>query len=257
METRFLSARGEAQAPLLAVDFHPTERPAAVGWVFVHGFGSRRDGDKARALATAAERRGYLCAAFDQQGHGDSQGELAELTVQRSVDDLLAVLATPAVAACPRKVVIGSSFGALVAAWTARLHPQLVDALLLVAPAFGFLERIVGRLEPEQRERWRAGEAIRIRNQWIDRPLDSAILDDPLAQAEHRLAEELVLPTIVVHGKRDETVPWRESLAFFERSANPHLELRLLADGDHRLQGHLQAVVAAALALSGAGPCST
>ncbi len=250
MTTRYVPARSGAASPRLAIDFSPVERPAPVAWIFVHGFGSRRDGDKARALAAAATESGYLCASFDQQGHGDSDGEIATLTVQRSLDDLRAVLALPAVAESGRRVLVGSSFGGLVAAWAAHRHPELVHALLLVAPAFGFLERIAGTLTPEQCEKWRAGEKIRIRNQWIDRELDSGILDDPLAHDEARLLRELRVPTIVLHGRRDDTVPWQQSLAFFQRSENPRLELRLLADGDHRLQAHLATMIDAAHALS-------
>lgn len=250
MVTQFLPARAAPGAPLLAIDFLPSDRPARTTWVFVHGFGSRRDGDKARALARAAAEHGILFVAFDQQGHGDSQGDVASMTVQRSLEDLLAVLELPVVATAQRRLVIGSSFGGLVAAWAAARHAHLVDALLLVAPGFGFLERIVDQLDPAERERWRSGRTIRIANQWIDRPLDSRILDDPLAHEEVRLAHEVRQPTLILHGRRDEIVPYRQSVAFFERSANPQLELRLLADGDHRLLAHHAALVAAALELS-------
>lgn len=250
MVTKFIPARADAATVMLAVDFYPEDAPRDVAWIFVHGFGSGRDGDKARALATAATERGYLFVTFDQQGHGDSGGGFEKITVQRSLDDLRTVLKEPAIKAAKHRVVIGSSFGALVACWAALTNPDQIDALLLIAPAFGFLERIVATLDEQERERWQAGGLIRIQNQWIDQAIESRILDDRLAHTEARLPQELQQPTVVLHGRGDEIVPYEHSVRFFEQHLGSQVELRLFADGDHRLQRYQTEIIEAALKLS-------
>ncbi|NUN53040.1 MAG: hypothetical protein HUU06_09695, partial [Planctomycetaceae bacterium] len=44
------------------------------------------------------------------------------------------------------------------------------------------------------------------------------------------------MPTLLVHGKRDDSCDWRESAAFAGRV--PGARLVLLEDGDHRLSAH-------------------
>ena len=44
-------------------------------------------------------------------------------------------------------VLMGSSLGGYLAALYAERHPKAVDRLVLIAPAFGFLQRWEGALE--------------------------------------------------------------------------------------------------------------
>src|SRR5262249_13686926 len=69
---------------------HSWSDPAATEAVlYVHGFGSRRSGDKAAALEEACAARGWTWLAADFRGHGESTGTLLELRgsgLQRDLD---------------------------------------------------------------------------------------------------------------------------------------------------------------------------
>lgn len=43
------------------------------------------------------------------------------------------------------------------------------------------------------------------------------------------------LPVRLIHGQRDEDVPWQLSLALAERLGSDDVELQLVKNGDHRL----------------------
>jgi hypothetical protein len=45
---------------------------------------------------------------------------------------------------------------------------------------------------------------------------------------------------------KDDVVPYMDSLAFVERAAHPHLELRLFKGGDHRLLAYKEEMAEAA-----------
>src|SRR5262245_54820190 len=66
---------------------------AAGDWavVWVHGFGSRRGGEKSQAVEAACSRRGWTFAAFDFRGHGESSGPMRDLRAAGLLEDLAAV----------------------------------------------------------------------------------------------------------------------------------------------------------------------
>jgi pimeloyl-ACP methyl ester carboxylesterase len=109
--------------------------------LYVHGFGSRRDGEKSEALAAACARRGWTFAAFDFRGHGSSDGAPRELTASRLLEDLSAIHGFLVAHGHPHLGLVGSSMGAFAAAWFAVRHPEAVVGCVLLAPAFRFLER--------------------------------------------------------------------------------------------------------------------
>jgi uncharacterized protein len=93
----------------LAVGTTPTD----VAVVYVHGLGSTRAGDKARALETAVERRGWTFAAFDFRGHGGSAGVLLDMKGGTLLDDLQAVRSYLLGQGVRRLALVGSSMGGL------------------------------------------------------------------------------------------------------------------------------------------------
>jgi pimeloyl-ACP methyl ester carboxylesterase len=107
-------------------------------------------------------------------------------------------------------VLGGSSYGGLAAAWLAAAHPDRFVGLVLCAPAL----------------------------HWSEPPVvDVAALTAPPG-----------LPTVILHGLRDDVVPIDVSRRYRDRSG-PHVEL-LEVDDDHRLHGTLDQIVAAVSRLS-------
>jgi hypothetical protein len=132
----------------------------------------------------------------------------------------------------------GSSFGALTAAWASVDHEDLAERLFLLAPAFGFVERHAGALSEEDRERWASGEPLTVEKEWFTVDLHPAILHETSRRKVSDLARRLALPSLIIHGRRDESVQLDDVFAFVRTCAAPGLELLVLGDGDHRLTGH-------------------
>src|SRR5262245_57869292 len=98
------------------------------GWavVWVHGFGSRRGGEKSEALRAACGRRGWSFAAFDFLGHGESGGSMAGLRGSGLLTELEAVRRWLAGRGVRRLGLVGSSMGGWASAWFARQVPEAV-----------------------------------------------------------------------------------------------------------------------------------
>lgn len=118
----------------LAADLYPAPRPdARAGLLFVHGYASDRRGYVTRATAVR-ERLGITCLAFDLGGHGESPGELRELTREDHAADVVAAYdALAATEGVERIGVCGASYGAYLAC--VLLGERPVRRLMLRAPA--------------------------------------------------------------------------------------------------------------------------
>jgi pimeloyl-ACP methyl ester carboxylesterase len=134
--------------------------------------------------------------------------------------------------------MIGSSLGGFVAAWFASVHPERVDRLILLCPAFDLAGRWHELITAERLERWRA-------TGWLD--FDDARGEPvPLHYAFFLEGREVPrmppvpCPTIVIHGRQDETVPFDQSVRYAAHQAEVR-ELVAVDDG-HALLDSLDAI---------------
>jgi len=222
-------ARGSAR---LAVVHHPGRSP---GVMFHTGFCSNMGGEKAQALEAWARAKGHAFTRFDYQGHGGSSGAFVDGSIGLWLGDALAVL--DAVTSGPQ-ILVGSSMGGWMTVLVARTRPQRVAGLLGIASAPDFTQDLVQpRLPPE------AQTALALQGVWY-RP--SEYEGGPTAITRYLLEEarqHLVLrreipfdgPVRLIHGQRDEDVPWQTSLRLAECLRSPDVRLTLVKDGGHRL----------------------
>lgn len=170
-----------------------------------------------------------------------------ELRASRLLEDLATVRQALAERGHRRLGLVGSSMGGFAAAWFTAHNPDAVVGCVLLAPAFRFLERRWEALTPEERERWRQTNRLRVRNEWLETELGYGLVEEREAFRASDLAARWQTPALIVHGWSDEVVPAEESLAFFRAAACPRLELRLYRDGDHRLTAYKDEIAAEAV----------
>ncbi|HVH97930.1 MAG TPA: YqiA/YcfP family alpha/beta fold hydrolase [Enhygromyxa sp.] len=138
--------------------------------------------------------------------------------------------------------LIGSSMGGFVAARWAQLHPERVDRLLLLCPAFDFVERWPSLIGAQNFERWReqgrlalpdaSGKAVEVH---------FGLVEDAMT---HPARPEVPRPTTIIHGTRDTVVPIESSREY----AQAHRDrVRLVeVDDDHLLARSLATIEAIA-----------
>jgi len=208
-------------------------------WVFAHGFGSDRKGAKATAFRTAAQAWGASFLAYDARGHGESSGTIERLLLSEMIEDLSTAIETHV----PPKAslaVVGSSLGGVTAAWYAAEQPGRVTANVLVAPAFHFIDRFLAEIGPEAAAEWKRTGVLEVGRSWMWVPLRYGIVEDAARRDEALLSATYRTDTLIVHGMRDTNVPWRESTDFAERCPHRPIDLVLMGDGDHPLEGRGQ-----------------
>lgn len=200
----------------LAYSLWMPERPATRGIVILHGAGSCKENhhDYARAAIAA----GFAAIAFDQRGHGASEGVLDG----RVLDDIAAIaqrlrtrLNNPEAPIALR----GSSMGGYLAIVAAT--PVNAGAVVAICPASaGGLRRAVvdGTL-------FFPGDA-------------DALAQFASANDAATAVESLKAPLLLLHAEGDEVVPVEHSRELAARMANAQSKLVALPGGHHRSIQH-------------------
>jgi len=132
--------------------------------------------------------------------------------------------------------LIGSSLGGTLAILAAARFPDLVDRLVLLAPAVMFAKPGHHLLPPERIEEWKQAGSLRFFHYAFDeeRPLDYAFYEDSLRHDAFDVPFRQ--PAMVFQGMRDASVDYR-TVEQFSR-ARPNVTLSLL-DDDHQLMASL------------------
>ncbi|MCA8964006.1 MAG: alpha/beta fold hydrolase [Planctomycetes bacterium] len=198
------------------------------GYLFLHGLGSLRAGEKSASLLRHAAAQGRSCTRFDFRGHGESSGMVGQVLIGELVADTCLVLERFGPAH-----VIGSSLGGIIGVMAAATVPALVPSLALLAPALGFLPHL-GRLVDANGWLWtREGRGF---------PLARQVLDEAAAFDEDALPDRLTMPVLLVHGTADDVVSHRQSEQLHARIPHARKDLWIVPDGDHRLAAQADAI---------------
>lgn len=220
--------------------------PSDFAVVWVHGFGSHRGGEKARAVADECTRRGWAFAAFDFRGHGETAGPMTELRASRLLEDLTAVRDFLTSRGRIRLGLVGSSMGGFASAWFTKQNADRVVGCVFLAPAFGFLDRRWNSLSPTEQDEWKRTGLRRVKNDWIEVEIGYGLVEEREQFTPRSLVAGWRTPALLFHGLADDTVPDTDSLFFLRHVEYSQVELRLLKDGDHRLTAYKDAIATAA-----------
>ncbi|HEY0194553.1 MAG TPA: YqiA/YcfP family alpha/beta fold hydrolase [Kofleriaceae bacterium] len=185
-------------------------------FLYLHGFASGPHSAKAVAFAEHFAGRGIGLDRLDLQ-----VPSLEHLRFSRMIAEVEAAIGAPR----DRAVIIGSSLGGLTAARVAERDPR-VSALVLLAPAFQLIAR--WRQLPGWDD-WRRRGWREIHDYKTNQP---ARIDFEFAQEAAALDvgyPDVRVPTLILHGTRDDVVSIDHSRAFARDQ--PHIHLVELDDG--------------------------
>ncbi len=191
-------------------------------FIYLHGFASSPKSGKVVYLRDRLADLGISLEVPDL-----NQGDFSHLTITRQlrqVEALFPLNGTPI-------TLIGSSLGGLTSAWLGQQHSQ-VQRLVLLAPAFGFLTHWLPKIGEDQLREWQASGYLSVEHYGEGRslPLHYAFIEDAHQYQETPLLRPV--PTLILHGRRDEVIPIQASRDY--GSVRPWVQLIEL-DSDHAL----------------------
>lgn len=199
----------------------------------LHGFLSSARSTKARFFRERFAARPDV--AFHAIDFSPTPRDFEYLTVTGMINRLRQFVLDRGLLESGGGVIIGSSLGGLVAVHYAHRFGG-VDRLVLLAPGLRWLS---GRLTEEEMRAWEeAGAASIVHPAFgkevplrFDLELDGRLYREPVPPAA---------PTLIVHGRRDETVPFAHSQSYAETFPD---RVRLVeVDAGHDLNAHLDTI---------------
>jgi len=187
--------------------------------VYLHGFASGPGSKKAR----------FFRERFAELGMGLEVPDLAEGDFRRlTLSGQLNIIER--LARSQPVTLIGSSMGGYLAALYAARHAE-VERLVLMAPAFCFLQRWISTIGPAALEEWRSSGALDVFHYGEGRkvPLGYQLMEDA---EQYENYPDVRQPALIFHGKKDASVP----LAYSEEFAKRHSTVKLrIMNSDHEL----------------------
>ena len=194
----------------------PDRLPAPVV-VCCHGLLSSKDSSKFALAGAVFTGGGFAVVRFDFSGCGDSEarpaGDLLRSRI-RDLDCALDYVKEQNWARPGQTVLFGSSLGGYVALLAAASGSHVIGAVVCWAAPFD-LTRVEHALETSEELGRLFPEGFR-----LGAPRDLGSLPP-------------VPHVLLIHGERDEIVPWKDALDLYERMGEPR-RLILMRTADHR-----------------------
>ncbi len=202
--------------------------------VFLPGFRSHMQGDKALHLLRLCTETGQAMLRFDYSGHGASAGRFEDGTIGAWAADTLTVIDRLTEGTL---ILVGSSMGGWIALLTAVARPARLAGLIGIAPAPDFTEALMWQaMAPPERARLMHDGIIHVPSEYGDPlPITRALIEDGRKHLLLHAPIPLACPVRLLHGQRDPDVPWETSLRLAERITADDVRIILVKDGDHRL----------------------
>ncbi|MEM9136830.1 MAG: YqiA/YcfP family alpha/beta fold hydrolase [Cyanobacteria bacterium P01_F01_bin.42] len=193
-------------------------------YVYLHGFASGPESYKAQFFRQCFQDLGLTLAIPDF-----NRGGFQQLTLSRQLQQLEQLSNSESI------TLIGSSLGGLTATCFAENYSR-IKRLVLLAPAFDFLEHWLPTFPPMALKNWSTGGTIEIFHHGTKKtlPLNYTFVSD-LKRYDTQVLQRKI-PTLIMHGVNDQTIP----LSASERYAETREWVNLIRlQSDHSLSNVL------------------
>lgn len=224
----------------------PPELCPAPVVVFCHGFKGHKDwggwpwwSERLAERGFATHRIDFSLNGVGPSGAHDDLEKFSRNTYGAEMEDLRAVLdgrdqwRLPDGVASEQIALVGHSRGGLVSLLYAATDSRVAAVVTLGAPGNS------DRFGPEQKDEWRRQGVLEIENARTGQklPLDVSVLDDfERRRAEYDVPAAVArrpVPTLVIHGQEDETVPVAEAHQIHDHVADSRKRIVILSGTGH------------------------
>lgn len=199
--------------------------------VFLPGYMSDMDGGKATALFDWAKASDRSCLLLDYSGCGQSSGDFADGTLSKWREEVLALVARYVDG---KIVLVGSSMGGWLMLLTGIALGDRLAGIVGIAAAPDFTD---WGYSDAQKAQMAGGETVYEDNPYGPEPTPTHAGFFADGQAQRLLTRPIPIdaPARLVHGHRDDDVPWETSLRLASALRSGEVQVTFVKDGDHRL----------------------
>ena len=202
--------------------------------IWCGGLKSDMEGGKATHLHDWALRESRNFIRFDYFGHGRSTGLFREGTMSQWADDIVQVMDELTQGDI---ILIGSSMGGWASLLAAQQQASRVKALLLIAPAPDFTEKLTWKNWTKDQRQTLLDDGIVYVPSDYDEPYEYslALMEDGRANQILDNPIKFEGPVRILQGAQDSVVPWEYSKQIIDVITSADVDYTLVKNGDHSL----------------------
>lgn len=200
--------------------------------IFCHGFSTSKNSHTYVKLQKILSRHQISTFRFDFFGHGESDGKFEDITISKAVDDVLSAIRFLKKIGYPKIGLVGSSFGGIASIMAASKTNDLF-ILALKSPVSNYEEKEYATKSKEELEEWKnKGYKYYVSGDGRKLKLNYTFFEDFKDNNGYEAAKKIQIPTLIVHGDKDESVSIEQSKKTVSLIENCKLEI--IEGADHR-----------------------
>lgn len=225
----FKNSSGNNLAGMLSNPPDSKDKPI---FILCHGFATSKDSYSIVKLQQLLNQNNISTFRFDFFGHGESEGKFEDITVSEGVDDALQAIHYLKKQGYSKIGLFGSSFGGIVSTMTASKSKDLY-LLVLKSPVSNFLERDFQVKTEKELKDWKSnGFTYYVAGKGQKFKLNYTFFEDYKNNDGYQAAPKIKIPTLIVHGDKDDIVPVEQSKKIASLIKN--CTLKIISGADHR-----------------------
>ncbi|XP_038635497.1 palmitoyl-protein thioesterase ABHD10, mitochondrial-like isoform X2 [Scyliorhinus canicula] len=205
------------------------------GVVFLSGYMSSMNGEKAVAVENFCRSAGYSFVRFDYTGCGGSEGVFKDCLLRDWKNDVLSVLDNLTTGP---QILVGSSMGGWLMLLACLERPERVAGMVGIATAADHFVTALNQLPSEVRmEAEKTGQYTR-KSRYIEGGVYTIQYGFVKEAEEHCILQSSInisCPVRLIHSMKDEVVPWQTSIKVAEQLASDDVDVILRKGGEHRM----------------------
>ncbi|MBL7147579.1 MAG: alpha/beta hydrolase [Nanoarchaeota archaeon] len=233
MEEKIIFKNSKGQT-LIGILSNPTRNKKNLIVVFCHGLSSSKDRRTCVILQEKLNNLNISTFRFDFFGHGESGGKFEDITLTEGVDDILNAIKYLKNLGYVKFGLFGSSFGGNCAILAVSKTKDFV-VLGLKCPVSNYIGKLIAQKSKEEIKNWKDKGYINYSRGFHRKlNLNYSFFEDSKVNDGWKSAKKIKIPTLVVHGDKDITVPIEQSKKLCGLINN--CKLKIIKGCDHFFQ---------------------
>lgn len=225
----FSNSKGNKICGILS---NPTSELSTPVIILCHGFATSKDNSTNTQLEKIFNNHKIATFRFDFFGYGESEGDFENITISEAVDDILNAIYYLKDKGFSKLGLVGSSFGGMSSIISASKTNDLF-VLVLKSPVSDYYEVDTKRRTKEEIKDWKSkGFVIQRNSKGEEKRLNYSFFEDFKNNNAYEAAKKIKIPTLIVHGDEDKTVPIEQSKK--TSSIIENCKLEIITGADHK-----------------------
>ena len=202
--------------------------------VFLHGFMSDLEGEKARALLNFAKKNKVSFLALEYSGHGKSSEKFIEGNISKWSEQTSKLIRKKTKGS--NLILVGSSMGAWISLKQFEIFKNRIIGFLGIGAAPEFLEHIMWKKFSKKMKKETIKKGIyNLKHGDYEYPITYQLIKDGRKNKVLNKKINLKIKVTMVHGEKDEAVPVSYSRKVLRLFPNAHKKINVIKNGNHSL----------------------